>query len=88
MSDLQAESNVITSQKPIPRIKDISMMKAWKDSKVRFGTLLNRSITEMEPVPVTGGTKVGLSPHGRKFLAPPLRPVRSHRWLIVKKLIF
>ncbi len=54
MSDLQAESNVITSQKPIPRIKDISMMKAWKDSKVRFGTLLNRSITEMEPVPVTG----------------------------------
>jgi len=60
MSDLKAESNVTTSQKPIPRIKDISMMKAWKDSKVRFGTLLNRSITEMEPVPVTGGIKSGL----------------------------
>ncbi len=25
----------VTSQKPIPKIKDISMMKAWKDSKVR-----------------------------------------------------
>jgi len=36
MSDLKAESNVTTSQKPIPRIKEISMMKAWKDSKVRF----------------------------------------------------
>jgi hypothetical protein len=32
MSD---ENRVLTSQKPTPKIKDISMMKAWKDSKVR-----------------------------------------------------
>ncbi len=34
MSDSKAESSATLSQKPVPKIKDISMMKAWKDSKV------------------------------------------------------
>ncbi len=34
MSDLKAETSVTISQKPVPKIKDISMMKAWKESKV------------------------------------------------------
>jgi hypothetical protein len=37
MSDEKAENNIPTSQRPIPKIKDISMMKAWKDSKVGIG---------------------------------------------------
>ena len=35
MSDSKAESNATPSQKPVPKIKDISLMKAWKDSKVK-----------------------------------------------------
>jgi hypothetical protein len=35
MSDSKPESNATPSQKPVPKIKDISMMKAWKDSKVK-----------------------------------------------------
>ena len=41
MSDAKAESSVTTSQKPIPKIKDISMMKAWKDSKVNYMMIKN-----------------------------------------------
>ena len=34
MSDEKTENNATTSQRPITKIKDISLMKAWKDSKV------------------------------------------------------
>ena len=34
MSDSNTESSATPSQKPVPKIKEISMMKAWKDSKV------------------------------------------------------
>jgi hypothetical protein len=43
MSDSKAESSVTISQKPVPKIKDISMMKAWKDSKVSIDIIPNRS---------------------------------------------
>ncbi len=39
MSDLKTENSVTISQKPVPKIKDISMMKAWKDSKVSTNKL-------------------------------------------------
>ena len=39
MSDANTESSATISQKPVPKIKDISMMKAWKDSKVSLDTL-------------------------------------------------
>lgn len=39
MSDSNAEASATTSEKPVPKIKDISMMKAWKDSKVNVNLL-------------------------------------------------
>ncbi|CAF4318719.1 unnamed protein product, partial [Adineta steineri] len=33
MSDSRAEASTVLSQKPVPKIKDISLMKVWKDSK-------------------------------------------------------
>lgn len=39
MSDSNAEASATTSAKPVPKIKDISMMKAWKDSKVNVNLL-------------------------------------------------
>lgn len=38
MSDSNVEASATPSQKPVPRIKDVSMMKAWKDSKVGITT--------------------------------------------------
>ncbi|CAF0858526.1 unnamed protein product [Rotaria sordida] len=49
MSDSKSEDNATSSQKPVPKIKDISMMKAWKDSKAYreytlFVQSLNRAV--------------------------------------------
>ena len=48
MSDSKAENNAATpSQKPVPKIKDISMMKAWKDSKVSIYRKLDFSFRKI-----------------------------------------
>ncbi|UJR35074.1 hypothetical protein I4U23_027850 [Adineta vaga] len=49
MSDSKADNNLTPAQKPVTKIKDISMMKAWKDSKAYreytlFVQSLNRSV--------------------------------------------
>ncbi|CAF3257303.1 unnamed protein product [Rotaria socialis] len=61
MSDSKVEETAAPSQKPIPRIKDISMMKAWKDSKgyreyTLFVQSLNRAVHGLknsDPVPIS-----------------------------------
>jgi hypothetical protein len=40
MSDSKGADSATPSQKPVPKIKDITMMKAWKDSKVSVLILL------------------------------------------------
>ena len=43
MSDSKSEDNASSTQKPVPKIKDVSMMKAWKDSKVRTQLIIDPS---------------------------------------------